>query len=198
MTTKNLIACVLSATLLLAAGCNKKVTNVPAAPQENSAIAVTTQQPVNDPSVSATSSATQTISSTTMPEGATARPATPPAVWPFANSQQEPFGIVYFDFDRFDLKPEAKNTLAQLLPVLKNFADKTILIEGHCDERGTVEYNLALGERRAYSVKTYLVQAGIPETRIQTISYGKEKPADPGHSEEAWAKNRRAAMITLN
>jgi peptidoglycan-associated lipoprotein len=68
-------------------------------------------------------------------------------------------------------------------------------MEGHCDERGTVEYNLALGERRANQAKNYLVSLGISSARISTISYGKEKPLDPGHNEEAWAKNRRAHTV---
>ena len=73
-----------------------------------------------------------------------------------------------------------------------------IQIEGHCDERGTVEYNLALGERRANSAKRYLTSLGIPENRISTISYGKERPLDPGHNEEAWTKNRRAHFVILS
>ncbi len=73
-----------------------------------------------------------------------------------------------------------------------------IQIEGHCDERGTAEYNLALGERRANSAKKYLVSLGIPADRLSTISYGKEMPLDPGHNEEAWAKNRRAHFIILS
>lgn len=196
MSRKILIPSVYIITLLLVAGCNKKVTTIPATPQENQAVAVASQKPVAD-TLNPQSTTTVSITSST-PEGATARPAAPPAVWPFNNSQEQPFGIVYFDFDRYDLKPDAKNTLSQLVPILKKFPEKNILIEGHCDERGTIEYNLALGERRAYSVKTYLLEAGIPENRIQTISYGKEKPVDLGHNEEAWAKNRRAALITLN
>ena len=73
-----------------------------------------------------------------------------------------------------------------------------IQIEGHCDERGTAEYNLALGERRSNSAKKYLISLGVPEGRISTISYGKEKPLDPGHNEEAWAKNRRDHFIILS
>jgi peptidoglycan-associated lipoprotein len=73
-----------------------------------------------------------------------------------------------------------------------------IQIEGHCDERGTIEYNLALGERRANSTKRYLISLGIGDKRISTISYGEEKPLDPGHNEEAWAKNRRAHIIVIS
>jgi peptidoglycan-associated lipoprotein len=81
---------------------------------------------------------------------------------------------------------------------LKKYSNVKIQIEGHCDERGTVEYNLALGERRANSTKKYLTSLGISPDRISTISYGKERPADPGHNEEAWAKNRRAHTIILS
>jgi peptidoglycan-associated lipoprotein len=73
-----------------------------------------------------------------------------------------------------------------------------IQIEGHCDERGTNEYNLALGERRANSAKKYLISLGMPADQISTISYGEEKPLDPGHNEEAWAKNRRGHFIVLS
>ncbi len=70
-----------------------------------------------------------------------------------------------------------------------------LLIEGHCDERGTAEYNMALGERRATAVKNYLVSLGVPKAALSTVSFGKEKPLDPGHDEEAWAKNRRAHFV---
>lgn len=197
MFKKTLIPGMVLTMLFFSAACNKKVTNVPVTPQENSAVAVVTQQPLasevsSTPAFDLTQPATHPT-----PEGATPKPAAPVPVWPFVNDSEEPYGLVYFDYDKFDLRPDAKNTLAKLVPILKNFPDKKILIEGHCDERGTVEYNLALGERRAYSVKTYLIQAGIPTERIQTVSYGKEKPVDPGHTEEAWAKNRRAALLTI-
>jgi peptidoglycan-associated lipoprotein len=103
---------------------------------------------------------------------------------------------VYFDFDRYELRPDAIATLEKAAKVLKQYPNAIITIEGHCDERGTVEYNLALGERRAHSVKTYLVNYGINPDNLITISYGKERPIDPGHNEEAWAKNRRAVLVT--
>jgi peptidoglycan-associated lipoprotein len=81
---------------------------------------------------------------------------------------------------------------------LKKNPKMKIQIEGHCDERGTVEYNLALGERRANNTKRYLVSLGITSDRISTISFGKEMPLDPGHNEEAWAKNRRAHIVVLS
>ena len=78
---------------------------------------------------------------------------------------------------------------------LRDNPDVNVTIEGHCDERGTVEYNLALGDRRAESAKAYLVNLGIPASRIETVSYGEERPVDPGHNEAAWARNRRAAFV---
>ncbi|HOP47178.1 MAG TPA: peptidoglycan-associated lipoprotein Pal [Desulfobacteraceae bacterium] len=99
---------------------------------------------------------------------------------------------IYFDFDRSELKPEAQANLQKKAEWLRANPMHSVMIAGHCDERGTAEYNLALGERRANSAKEYLTALGISENRIETISYGEEKPADPGHNEEAWAKNRRA------
>jgi peptidoglycan-associated lipoprotein len=197
MLKKTLIPGLALIMLFNGAACNKKVANVPVTPQENSAIAVTSQQPLAPESSQASDMHASLTDTSPAMEGATAKPAAPVPVWPFVNDTEEPYGLVYFDYDKFDLTPEAKNTLAKLVPILKNFPDKKVLIEGHCDERGTVEYNLALGERRAYSVKTYLIQAGIQPERLQTISYGKEKPCDPGHTEEAWSKNRRAALLTI-
>jgi peptidoglycan-associated lipoprotein len=105
---------------------------------------------------------------------------------------------IYFDFDRYDVRPGDAEILKQnATAITKNPAWK-IQIEGHCDERGTAEYNLALGERRASSVKKYLVTLGIPQGRISTISYGEERPFDQGHTEEAWTKNRRAHFIILS
>ena len=102
---------------------------------------------------------------------------------------------IHFDFDRYNLRPEDASILRENAALLKKYANVKIQIEGHCDERGTVEYNLALGERRANSAKDYLVSLGISQSRISTISYGKEKPLDSSHNEAAWAKNRRAHTV---
>jgi peptidoglycan-associated lipoprotein len=102
---------------------------------------------------------------------------------------------IHFDFDRYNLRPGDASILKENAALLKKYANVKIQIEGHCDERGTVEYNLALGERRANSAKDYLVSLGISQARISTISYGKEKPLDPSHNEAAWAKNRRAHTV---
>ena len=99
---------------------------------------------------------------------------------------------VSFDFDRSDIKPDARRILAENADWLSEHRRVKVQIEGHCDERGTVEYNLALGQRRATSIRKYLVALGVRPERLFTISYGEEQPVDPGHSEGAWAKNRRA------
>lgn len=102
---------------------------------------------------------------------------------------------VYFDFDKFDLKSEARDILGQHARALKTQKDVTVIIEGHCDERGTIEYNLALGDKRARAVKDYLVLLGVERSRLTTISYGKERPLDYGHNESAWSENRRAQFV---
>lgn len=106
------------------------------------------------------------------------------------------FDTILFDYNSYDLRPDAIAKLEKTARLLKKNPTAIITIEGHCDERGTVEYNLALGERRAYSVKTYFIEYGLNSDNLITISYGKEKPVDPGHDEDAWSKNRRAALST--
>ncbi|MBR9986332.1 MAG: peptidoglycan-associated lipoprotein Pal [Desulfosarcina sp.] len=102
---------------------------------------------------------------------------------------------VYFDFDNATLDYQAQELLKQKAMWLRDFPEANVVIEGHCDERGTNAYNLALGERRAESAKAFLVNLGISDARLTTISYGEEKPLDMGQNEEAWAKNRRAAFV---
>lgn len=102
----------------------------------------------------------------------------------------------YFDFDKYNIRPDARDALKANYQVLSGLGGNVkILIEGHCDERGTVEYNLALGQRRADAAKAYYVSLGMSADAISTISYGEERPADPGHDEAAWAKNRRAVTV---
>jgi peptidoglycan-associated lipoprotein len=105
------------------------------------------------------------------------------------------FDDINFAFDRFELRPDAREILDMHAKWLKAHPEYVLRIEGNCDERGTVEYNLALGDRRARSAMTYLVDLGIDKTRIGTISYGKEQPLDPEHNEAAWAKNRRDHFV---
>ncbi len=104
---------------------------------------------------------------------------------------------IHFDFDESVLTPAAQKILKEKAAWLKENRNITVMIEGHCDERGTTEYNLALGERRAKSAKTFLMNLGISADRLTCISYGEEKPLDPRHNEEAWAKNRRAHFVAI-
>lgn len=105
------------------------------------------------------------------------------------------FQDIRFDFDKSFIREDAKPTLTKVADYLKKNAGAKLTIEGHCDERGTAEYNMALGDRRADSARKYLVSLGVPAGALSTISFGKEKPLDPGHTEEAWAKNRRAHFV---
>lgn len=102
---------------------------------------------------------------------------------------------IFFDYDKYDIRPADTEILKGNSALLKKFPNMKIQIEGHCDERGTNEYNLALGERRANSTKKYLTSLGVTADRVSTISYGEEKPMDPSHNEEAWTKNRRAHFV---
>lgn len=105
---------------------------------------------------------------------------------------------VYFDFDKSNIKPGEVKKLEEVAKRMKSeFQGKALRIEGHCDERGTEEYNRALGDRRALSVRESLVQLGLPADLLPTITFGEEKPADPGHDDAAWKKNRRAELILL-
>jgi len=104
-------------------------------------------------------------------------------------------GDIFFAFDVYALSPEARKILANNAEILRGASGVKILVEGHCDERGTREYNLALGERRANSVKKYLVSLGISGSRIQTVSYGEDRPFKMGSNESAWKQNRRAHFV---
>ena len=127
-------------------------------------------------------------------------PPPPPAPAPGPSITQQTFQEfqnqdIYFDFDQYDLRPDARTVLDRKVTFLNQNSSVRSQIEGHCDERGTNEYNLALGERRANAAKQYLTTAGISAGRLSTISYGKERPLDPGHNEAAWAKNRRDHFV---
>lgn len=110
-------------------------------------------------------------------------------------NRDSPLKPVFYELDSAELSGEAQRTLQENAQILRKFNTWQITIEGHCDERGTAEYNLALGERRANTARDYLVSLGIPAARVKTVSYGKEFPFDPGHNESAWAKNRRAHFV---
>jgi peptidoglycan-associated lipoprotein len=102
---------------------------------------------------------------------------------------------INFDYDNFRLRDEARGILNKHADWLNRNKDVMLAVEGHCDERGTAEYNLALGERRANAATKFLIDNGVDAKRIKTVSYGEELPLDPGHNEEAWAKNRRAHFV---
>ena len=112
-------------------------------------------------------------------------------------NQEKPLGMIFFDYDRYEIRSDAAPVLEANAQWLKSHPTVRILIEGHCDERGTEEYNLALGEKRAKSAMDYLISLGISPDRIKIISYGKSQPLDPGHDENAWAKNRRAQFLII-
>jgi peptidoglycan-associated lipoprotein len=138
-----------------------------------------------------------------VPSAAPAPPAPAPAAAPAPAPRPVPKEFmavaalkeVYFDFDKYDIRPEDAKTLGANATWLKSNGDNLVLIEGHCDERGTNEYNLALGERRAKATMNYLVSQGIQANRITIISYGEERPVCTEKTEACWAKNRRANFL---
>ena len=114
-----------------------------------------------------------------------------------ASESSQELKTIYFSFDSYTLRADAVKALQANANWLHNNPSRSVQVEGHCDERGTVEYNLALGERRAEAARTYLLKSGIEENRVLLISYGKERPDDSNHNERAWAKNRRDVFVVL-
>jgi peptidoglycan-associated lipoprotein len=102
---------------------------------------------------------------------------------------------LFFALDSSEVSSEGQRVLQDNAAIMRKYPEWQITIEGHCDERGTAEYNLALGERRALAARNYLVSLGIPADKVKTVSYGKEFPFDPGHDDSAWSKNRRAHFV---
>jgi len=180
----------LSMTAMVAGGCaSKEVVKT----EEPAAATVTTEtpKPVQEPPVKAEEPAVQK-------EAPDAPVAIKPAdAQPVESAAEVPaFETVYFDFDSSDLRQDARDVLTKNAEILlKSKQAPKIRIEGHCDERGSAEYNLALGERRAKSALQYLLTLGVQPDRLSVISYGKEKPAVQGNDEAAWAKNRRAEFL---
>ena len=113
-------------------------------------------------------------------------------------NKNSPFQPVFFALDSSEVDVTGQQALTADAAILKKNPSWVITIEGHCDERGTAEYNLALGEKRALAAKTYLLSLGVPADRLRTVSYGKEFPFDPGHDESAWSKNRRAHFVVTS
>jgi len=181
---------------VIAAGCAKR----PATTQVSSAPAPTgaaTTTPGTLTAAPAPSSSEPATAAPTPGSGSTAAPAPAPGARP---SPKEFIAVaemrdVFFDFDKYDVRPSDAKILDANAAWLKTNAEHLVLIEGHCDERGTNEYNLALGERRAKSTMNYLVSQGIQASRITIISYGEERPVCTEKTEECWAKNRRAHFL---
>lgn len=160
------VAC-LMLLLLVTAGCGKKAVKTTPAPEPRAT--VTEAEP--------------------QPEATEPAPASPAPAAPVVLEN------VYFDFDKHHLTPAARDILAKHAVTLQQRPEIPIVIEGHCDERGTIEYNLALGDKRAAAVKSFLISLGIASSRLSTVSYGKERPAELGQNEFAWAKNRRSEFV---
>jgi len=165
-----LFVAAMALTALFAAGCAKKAAEAP---------------PTLPPAPPVVQPVTPEPTPTPTPE--------PPAPVPSVTAGD--FTDVFFDLDSYALRDDAKVALDRAAKLLRDKAGVNITLEGHCDERGTVEYNQALGEKRANAARDYLVNAGVPATRIQSLSYGKERPFAEGHDESAWAQNRRAHFV---
>jgi peptidoglycan-associated lipoprotein len=171
----------------LVAGCAKRpATTAASAPAPTGAAATT----------GSTAGATRvTPPAPTPPTAAPQAPATAARPSPKEFTAIPELKPIYFDFDRYDIRPADAKVLDANAQWLKSNAAQLVLIEGHCDERGTNEYNLALGERRAKSTMNYLVSQGVQASRITIISYGEERPVCTQHNEECWSKNRRAQFL---
>lgn len=138
------------------------------------------------------------------PSPTTSAPETPTPTGPTVGSQEHFVNavngqnVIYFDTDRYNIDSGDMAALQTQAQYLMQYTSLVATIEGHCDERGTREYNLALGERRANAAKNYLVSLGVPASRLRTVSYGKERPVALGSNESAWAQNRRAVTVIVN
>ncbi len=136
---------------------------------------------------------------TSTPAPTPSQPSGPvPGTQAHFTQQMQGRDTIYFDTDKFDIDAEDQAALRQQAQYLQQYPNVRATVEGHADERGTREYNIALGERRANAAKNYLVSLGVPADRITTVSYGKERPIALGSNEQAWARNRRAVTIVLN
>lgn len=125
-------------------------------------------------------------------------PPPPPPPPPPPEPKEIYLAPIFFDFDKYDIRPYDAEILKRNAAQLLDNPEATIRIEGHCDERGTVEYNLALGENRAKAAMQFLVDMGVNPSRLSIVSYGEEKPLEPGHDEKAWAKNRRVEFVLVS
>jgi peptidoglycan-associated lipoprotein len=189
-----LVVLAVAAAAMIGAGCAKKKVAAQAPPPPAPPAAATTQQQTT----------TQQARATT-PTPAPAPAAEQTARMPNAQTRARIDTLLgrisdaYFDYDKHSLRPDAIKALeadsTELRDILKDYPDYKLTIEGHCDERGSAEYNMALGQERADAAKAYLVQVGIPAAQLSTLSYGKEKPACDEHDETCWQKNRRIHIV---
>jgi peptidoglycan-associated lipoprotein len=155
------------------------------------------------PEESAESSGQGGGATTAQPVAAAPQPKAEPSAPKVAPGSQEDLVLnvgdrVFFDFDKFDITAEAQATLQRQAAWMNSNPQTTIVVEGHCDERGTREYNLGLGERRASAIREYLVNLGVAPARVEVISYGKERPVALGHAETAWSQNRRGVTVVAS
>jgi peptidoglycan-associated lipoprotein len=169
---------------MLVAGCQKKAVTRP----EQASPPTVKEQPEAAKEQKGPEKITEqkagTVTSEDMPSG-------------YAEGKEGMFEDVLFDYDKHDVKESYKTEMQSVAAWLTKNSSATLSVEGHCDDRGTNEYNLALGDRRAKAVKDFLISLGVPSSRIETISYGEEKPLCTEQSEECWAKNRRAHFVIL-
>ena len=187
MMVRRIAVILTAASLAAAAACHKKAPPVarPAPPPPTSTASTTPArppappEPVREPVVPAEPVRDDAIASASLDD----------------LNRNSPLKPVFYELDKSELSPAGQKVLDENATVLKRYSAWAITIEGHCDERGTAEYNLALGERRAVAARAYLVAQGISADRLRIVSYGKEFPFDPGHDESAFAKNRRAHFV---
>lgn len=181
-------------------GCRKKPQGVTPLPKPSAPPVAGEERPTGpvlpQPPTVPIDTGPRTTPITTVPET-----GIPPAAGDFSRYREDrerfKAETVYFDFDKSNIRPDQRHKLDAIFAVMQTLPGKALKIEGHCDERGTEQYNQALGERRALAAREYLVMKGMNPAMITTISYGEERPADPGHNEAAWAKNRRCEFILL-
>lgn len=191
-TTKHfsLFVCVLALTVIAATGCKKKPAKV--TPLPNSKISTVGDLPPGGilPGGDNTGGITGGSSATGFPAG-------PGHIGWKEDHETLKTETVYFDYDSSTIKSSEKSKIENVAAYLKAHLSAAVKVEGNCDERGTEEYNRALGERRALAIREYLINSGIAANSVDTVSYGEDRPADPGHDEAAWKRNRRGDFVVL-
>jgi peptidoglycan-associated lipoprotein len=192
MNVRALSALAVVALLSLTAACNKKTASIPAPPAPVKQQETTTVATPPAPAAKHQVAAQQTAANPRYPDAATVK---------HINELLARIQDVYFDYDKHFLRPDARQGLLEdsktLAEILKQYPDYKLTVEGHCDERGSDEYNLALGDARAKAAREYLGEIGIPANQLQVISYGKDRPQCGEHEESCWQKNRRAHFVAL-